>query len=108
MKKEVNKDEFAKFMAEIIFKVDVHNFDVMYDIAVIMEKVTGEFQSTNYPEKTTYHLMTRSMGCDLVEPSDNLYEDYKTRNDYVYELEFCLNHERFNEIPFCIITKIVS
>ena len=105
MKTRMDYDEFAEFMAKIIFKIDNYNFDVLYDIKTIMTEFAENRSKTDKAIFSTYHLLIRNSGCDLIKPDDENYNLYENRNSKVYCLQFCWNRDYFN-IPFCIMNEI--
>ena len=96
--KTMTKDQFARFMAEQILEIKQYNFDVFYDISKIVnesKEVLFSKDSTEKPIKKEYHLMIRSTGCDLVNPSDDCYNTYLDRSDKIFKIVFCFNEEYF-------------
>ena len=101
----MTKDEFARFMAIRILTIETYNFDVLYDIQTVIDDLKLIQGKTGQPMFTTYHLMTRDTGGDMVKPDDQNYALYKERNYKIWELEFCFNRDYFN-LPFCIVSQI--
>jgi len=100
MKKEMNQDQFAEFIAKIIFKIDFYQFDILYDVSRIMSELNKHRGNSDKAIYTNYHLMIRSTGCDLVHPNDENYSIFKDRSTVIYSLQFCWNCSYFN-VPFC-------
>lgn len=110
---KLDKDQFSKFIAELILSTKNHSFDVFYDIKRIVLReyeVMHELSKTrdyNKPQVETFILMNRDCGFDLVKPNDELYETYKQRNDKIYELKFCWNNNYLGfEVPYCEVKEI--
>ena len=103
---QMSKDEFAKFIAGAIFEMKHYNFDMFYDIRKIMEELKENRGNTEEPILSTFHLMLRNTGCDMVRPEDENYKLYTNRSDTVYSLIFCYNHEYLHNRPFVSVTKI--
>ena len=103
----MNKDQFAQFMADVIRDIDSYKFDVLYDIAKIISKLSQSRGETEYPVREELHLMLRSTGCDLITPDDENYKVYDSRATKVYKLLFCWNESYFsNTMTFCIAERI--
>lgn len=107
MKKiEMSPDQFSKFIAEQILKVENYSFDVFYDIAKIM-KIFIENRSTLDKEIIeTFHLMIRNTGFDLVKTDNSEYKTFFQKNSEIYHLSFCWNYSYMHKKPFCEVEKI--
>lgn len=102
-----SKDQTAKFIARQLLKIEKYNFDVFYDIAKIMNEFQEKRNISSEKQFTTYHLLIRKTGCDLVLPSDDCYKTYVERTDSIYEMKFLWNEDYFRTgDKFCEIKRI--
>jgi len=102
----MTNDDFAKFIANEILSIKNYNFDMMYDIKKIVIEFNKYRGISEKPIETEYHLMLRETGCDLVEPSDELYKTYKQRNDKIFSLLFCWNCYYMHKKSYCIVNQL--
>ena len=103
---KLDRDQFAKFIAHRLLSIDNYNFDVLYDIKKIVELSNERRSLTPLPAKTTFHLMIRSTGSDMIKPDDENYSIYDDRTSEVYSLEFCWNCDYQSNTPFCIVSQL--
>ena len=105
--KTMTTDQFAKFIAGVIQEIEFYSFDVMYDIKKIVTELNEYRGNSDNPIYSTYHLMVRNTGCDMVEPDSENYSAYDDRTSIIYSLRFCWNTSYFNNsTSFCEVTQI--
>ena len=117
MKKELKKDDFAKWIFAKGLNIEMYNFDLIYDISNIdrlnkecIKKEThlngGVFPSKE-PLINILYLFTRDTGCDLVEPDSSIFDTHMKNNTNAYEMKFFLNNDYFGiNTPYVTIIKI--
>ena len=104
---EMNMDEFARFIASVILEIDHYSFDVLYDVKRIITELNDNRGTSEKAIFSTYHLMVRNTGCDMVKPNDENYSLYNGRTSIIYSLEFCWNTSYFShETCFCKVTQL--
>jgi hypothetical protein len=109
---KMTRDEFAKFMADIILSIKTHNFDTFYDIAHIMRLDKQNRGLTEQPTRETFYLFTRDTGCDFIvfldgSRKNDMLTHYEQNNQNKWEITFCWNCDYFyNSESFATVTKI--
>ena len=103
---KMSQDEFAKFIAGQVLTIGNYNFDVLYDIKMIVTEFNENRGKHETPIYSNFHLMVRSTGSDLVRENDENYSIYDARTSIIYSLTFCWNCDYFHNIPFCSVEKL--
>ena len=98
MKKlRLTPDQFTKWIAKKIMKIENYNFDAFYDINYIMNEFKANKAITGEKRKETILLAFRSNGTHLFRPDSNLLKDlyiYIGKHT-LYECTFFYNYTYF-------------
>lgn len=102
----LNQNQFAKFLFKIGLKIEIHSFDLFYDIKTITNKYKENLGKGTQPSKETIYLFYRNTGFDLCFEESDLFEIYLKNNTTTFKVVFCWNCDYWHKESFAVIEQI--
>ena len=105
-KLSLNQDQFAKFLFEIGLKIEIHSFDLFYDIRTILNRYKENLGKGTKLSRETIFLFYRSTGFDICFEGSDLFETYVRNNTTAFKVVFTWNCDYWHKENFAVIEQI--